>query len=303
VIGRAELAVFVTVFAAVCALGLVVAARRMAARDALRRRLGELRDPAEALVRDRDHAGLGPLRTLLVESGLGWSVGELATRVAAAASAGLALGALLGSGALALVLATAGAAALYLVVKAARARRLHTCDQQMPQALEIMALALRAGHALPGALALAAAEAPAPLAEELKRAADEHALGRPIAEVLEALGARLPGCEAVNTFVVAVLVLQETGGNLIGVIDRIIDNARARSSYQARLRALTSEGRSSAKLLALLPGAFAVLAAATDPGYGPFLLSDAAGRSVGAIAFALWVVGILWTRRLVRALD
>jgi tight adherence protein B len=172
----------------------------------------------------------------------------------------------------------------------------------MPQALEIMALALRAGHAMPKALALAADETPAPLSRELRRACDEHALGRPIEGVLAGFGQRLPGCEAVNTFVVAVLVLQETGGNLIAVIDRIVENARSRSSYQARLRALTSEGRQSAKLLALLPGAFGVLAMMSDPSYADMLLHDSGGRIITLISGSLWLMGVLWTRRLVRPL-
>jgi tight adherence protein B len=86
------------------------------------------------------------------------------------------------------------------------------------------------------------------------------------------------------------------------VIDRIVDNARSRASYLSRLRALTAEGRSSAKLLALLPGAFAALAAVSDPTYADFLLTDPAGRIVAIVAAGLWALGILWTRRLVRAL-
>jgi tight adherence protein B len=100
--------------------------------------------------------------------------------------------------------------------------------------------------------------------------------------------------------VVAVLVLQETGGNLITVIDRIVENSRARASYQARLRALTAEGRQSAKLLALLPGAFALLMAVTAPEHMRLLVVDSGGRMIALIALGLWIVGILWTRRLVQ---
>jgi tight adherence protein B len=233
---------------------------------------------------------------------MSWSVGQFFVRASFATVMGLMLGLMLGSGVLAILFGCVGGIALLFVVRRARARRLTQCDEQMPQALEVMSLALRAGHALPRALALAAEEAPAPLCYELRRASDQHALGRPVGSVLQALGERLPGCVAVNTFVVAVLVLQETGGNLISVIDRIVENARARSSYQSRLRALTAEGRSSAKLLALLPGAFAVLAAVTDPTYADFMLRDPAGQMVALIAAGMWAAGILWTRRLVRAL-
>ena len=295
--------VFIGVFASFSAIGLLVASRRIRATDALRRRLGELRAESDPLVRAAAGEETSSLDQLLDESGLGWTVGMFATRVALAALLGMLLGAVVGSGFLAVVLSLAGVVAMWIVVRAARSRRLALCDEQMPQALEIMALALRAGHALPKALALAADEAPAPIAHELRRASDEHGLGRPIGEVLEALGRRLPGCDAVNTFVVAVLVLQETGGNLISVIDRIVDNARARASYQARLRALTSEGRQSAKLLALLPGAFGVLAMASDKSYVDILIHDGGGRLIGLLALGLWVMGILWTRRLVRPLS
>jgi tight adherence protein B len=295
--------VFFAVLAGAFAGILLWQARRIARRDTLRRRLGRLESGGDPLLAAGDGDGeRGGLHQLLLESGLGWTVGQLASRALLAAGCGAIVGIAAGSGFLGAMLALAGALALLVFVRAARAQRLKKCDSQMPQALEIMGLALRAGHALPSAVALAAAETPAPLALELRRASDEHALGRPLPEVLESLGQRLPGCEAVNTFVVAVLVLQETGGNLISVIDRIVENARARSSYQSRLRALTAEGRSSAKLLALLPGAFAVLAAVTDPTYADFMLRDPAGQMVALIAAGMWAAGILWTRRLVRAL-
>jgi len=288
----------------VFSVALIWQSRRLARRDALRRRLGELKRQADPLLDSDDDNGQDTgVRQLLIESGLGWSFGQFVSRSALASVLGLFVGVAAGSGFLGVMLGVAGGLGLLVFVRAARAKRLKRCDAQMPQALEIMAMALRAGHALPSALALAAEETPAPLCHELKRANDEQAMGRPLPHVLEALGERLPGCEAVSTFVVAVLVLQETGGNLISVIDRIVENARARSNYLQRLRALTAEGRSSAKLLACLPGAFAVLAAATDPTYADFLLHDPAGRIVAGVATGLWMLGIFWTRRLVRVLS
>ncbi|HUH01008.1 MAG TPA: type II secretion system F family protein [Kofleriaceae bacterium] len=294
--------IFLGVLAVFAAIGLLMVSARVRAAEVLRRRLGELRSSSDPLVRgvssEPDTFG-----RVLVESGLGWTMGMFVSRLALAAAGGLLLGIVFRSGLLALTFGMLGAVAVYIVVRGARARRMALCDEQMPQALEIMALALRAGHALPRALQLAADETPAPLSHELRRAADEQALGRPIGEVLLAFGQRLPSCEAVNTFVVAVLVLQETGGNLIAVIDRIVENARARSSYQARLRALTSEGRQSAKLLAMLPGAFGVLAMMSDPSYADMLLHDSGGRMITLLAVGLWMMGILWTRRLVRPLS
>jgi len=272
---------------------------RLRAAAALRRRLGELCAVDDPLVRADD----GALARLLGESGLGWTARMFAARAAVAALFGALAGAAVGSIVLAVALAAAAAAAVWLAVRRARARRLAQCDEQMPQALEIMGLALRAGHALPGALRLAADEVPAPLCHELRRAADEHALGRPVGAVIAGLARRLPGCAAVATFAVAVAVLEETGGNLVAVVERIVEAARARVAYQARLRALTAEGRQSARLLAFLPAAFALAAMITDPSYGRTLLGSPGGRVVLVVAVALWAVGLLWIRRLVRPVS
>jgi len=274
-------------------------ARRLRASETLRRRLGERKTTQDDLMSD-EATGLG---RWLAESGLGWTAGDLIARIAVAALLGLVAGLALGSGTMSVMLALLACSVMWFIVRRARARRLAQCDEQMPQALEIMALALRAGHALPGALQLAAQEAPAPLCHELRHAYDQHQLGRPIAEVLQAMGERLPGCAAVETFVVAVAVLQETGGNLIQVIDRIVENARARSGYQTRLRALTAEGRQSARMLALMPVGFFVLAMASDPNYAGTLLYDSGGRMILLVAVALWLGGIAWTRRLVRPMT
>jgi tight adherence protein B len=289
--------VLMAALALACAVFLAWYAARLRRLAALERRLGELRAVDEVLVR-HDGSGLG---RRLVESGLGWTPAMFAARAIAAAALAAAAGALV-SPALAITLAIGGAGAVWVAIQRAAARRIALCDEQMPAALEIVALALRAGHALPGALRLAADEAPAPLCHELRRAADEHALGRPVGSVIAGLGQRLPGAEAVATFSVAVAVLEETGGNLIAVIERIVDSARARTAYRARLRALTSEGRQSARLLACLPGAFALAAMLTDPGYGRTLLGTGGGRAVLVVAIALWAVGLVWIRRLVRPL-
>ncbi len=287
-------------FVAVLSLGAAIAlgwnARRARGTETLARRLGQRRAEQGGLM----HAEAGGLTRWLAESGLGLSLGALVGRAALLAGLGLLVGAALGSGTLAVMLALAACVGTWVLVKRAHALRLAQCDEQFPQALEIMALALRAGHALPGALALASQEVPAPLSHELKQAHEEHQLGRPIADVFAAMGERLPGCAAVETFVVAVAVLQETGGNLIAVIDRIVENARARSGYRTRLRALTAEGRQSARMLALLPIGFGVLAFASDPSYGGMLIHDSGGRMVLVVATVLWLTGLAWTRRLVR---
>jgi tight adherence protein B len=295
--------VFLGISALFAAVGLLWLSTKVRANDELARRLGQMpRQGDDQLAGYRDQAG-GGISHVLAESGLGWSLGMFVTRLAIIAVLGLLFGVAIGSLGLGVVMALIGGSGLWVLVRTARARRLAKCDDQLPQALEIMAMALRAGHPLPQALELVATEVPAPLCHEFRRASDELALGRPMSQVLDNFGAQLPGCEAVNTFVVACQVLQETGGNIIAVLDRIVENARARSGYRARLRALTAEGRQSAKLLGALPLGFAVLAMATDDNYADTLLHDSGGQKILIVAGALWLLGLAWTRRLVRPMT
>jgi tight adherence protein B len=271
--------------------------KQSARHEQLRKRLGA-DERAVSLLRT-DEQKQSDLERLVAESGLGWTVGLLVTRMVLLGFAGLVIGWLIGGVLLGLLLAIAGALTFPFIARQARDKRLELSDQQMPQALEIVTLALRAGHPLPKALNIAATEAPQPISDELRRVCDEVDLGRPVGDALINMGQRLPNSESVHTFLTAVLVLQQTGGNLIAVIDRIIENARARSQYRAKLRALTAEGRASARMLAVMPVIFAVLAAMVDPTYTDTLFFTSGGQIVVLLSVTLWLLGILWTRRLV----
>ena len=102
-----------------------------------------------------------------------------------------------------------------------------------------------------------------------------------------------------RTFVVAVLVLRQTGGNLVEVIESIIDTMRQQSAYAQKLQAMTAEGRSSALILAMLPPAFAGLSYVADPGYAKRLYTDSMGQLLLLVAVAFYLTGVMWTRRLV----
>ena len=263
-------------------------------RAALLRRLGALKANEANIYGARDSR----IHRFLAEAGLAWTPRDLLARCLLAASGATLVGAVLAGGAGALLAGCGGVLAFPVLVAGKRSARMTRCDEQMPQALQLMILALRAGHALPGALGLAARETPAPLADELKQANHEHNLGRPIAEVIQNLATRLPTSDTAQTLAVAVAVLAQTGGNLIGVMDRIVENSRARTQYRAKLSALTAQGRWSAWILCGMPFAFAFMASVLDPNYvrsvmaHPFLI---------AVFFGLWIPGLLWTLKLVRS--
>lgn len=241
------------------------------------------------------------LERLLAESGSHWKKEQVVQACVGGAAAGLVAGLALGGLGLSLLGAAVGAAVMPLTLTLQRDERLRKCDQQLPQALRLVTLSLRAGQALPSALALAAREGPAPLKHELKLSVDEAALGVDIGTVFEHLAARLVRCESARTLCVAVRVLEQTGGNLITVIDNIIDSARARTQYQAKLSALTAEGRWSAWILGSMPPGFFVLAGLLDPTYWPTLFGDLQGWVVLAVGTAMWLLGVWWTQVIVKS--
>jgi tight adherence protein B len=129
--------------------------------------------------------------------------------------------------------------------------------------------------------------------------AEEAELGRPVDEALLAMADRVRGARSVRTFVVAVLVLRQTGGNLVEVIESIIDTMRQAAAYQQKLQSMTAEGRSSALILGLLPPAFALLSFVADPMYARKLYTDPMGQVMVFMATGFYVTGVVWVRRLV----
>ncbi|HJZ85170.1 MAG TPA: type II secretion system F family protein [Polyangia bacterium] len=283
-----------TVFFGLQALYWLRRARSSALESHLRARVG-LGAPGAALLRRRRWLST---EDLLEQAGLDWGMRGLALRVAVAAAA-LALVGEMALGPPGIGLALAAFPLLRLYAQWLRARRLERVNRQLPQALELLVLSLRAGHPLEQAVALVAAEGPLPIASELGRVVDEHRIGRPLEEAFAALGYRLDGCEAVRTLVLGVSVLHGTGGNLVEVIEQILATLSAQAHYRMRLRAATAQGRVAGATLAFLPLAFGLLVALVQPSYAALLVTPA-GRPILALSGLLWLFGVVWLRALVR---
>lgn len=187
----------------------------------------------------------------------------------------------------------------YLLLVRKKRLRISRIEEQLPEALEVMTISLRAGQSLAQTVRLTSTEIQAPLGDELKRVAEETELGRPLDESLVAMSQRLKEARTVRTFVVSVLVLRQTGGNLIEVLESIIDTMRQQSQYERKLKAMTAEGRSSSRLLGFLPPGFMLMAYVADPGYVGNLLSDPVGRVLMTISLCLYGIGLIWVRKLV----
>jgi tight adherence protein B len=285
-------------------------ARRARRDDALQAQLRPLEFAAGALPLqgvDLDGGWLGRQRWVmalapaLLQAGIEGTAAGFVKRAAAGVLATMVFGGLVGYGPASGVglglLALIGLAAY---VSARRRTRLSAFDAQLPQAISLMGLSLRAGQTLEGSIRLASAEAADPLGGELRRCYQEYELGRPIEQALLQLGQRFDASRALRTFLEAVLVLKQTGGNVGEVIDKISATLRAQAAYEARFRALTAEGRISGVILALMPLVVVSLVLVSGPDYFTPLLKTFLGRIFLGAAIALWVLGVYWMSRILR---
>lgn len=244
--------------------------------------------------------GMKRLDRMLLQAGAGYLLARLLGICTGLFVLGLLLGAWLGLPGATLVLTGAAVGALPLLHLArAKSARLAKFERQMPEALDMMSRAMRAGHAFPTALKLVGDEVGAPLGEEFKAAFDEVNFGVAMGDALNNLAQRVPSMD-LQYFVVAVLIQRETGGNLTELLSSISAIIRDRQKLLGQVRVLSAEGRMSAWVLCLLPFAAGAMMYATNPETMGVLVTDPAGRKLLGGAAAMMVLGVLVIRKLVR---
>lgn len=199
----------------------------------------------------------------------------------------------------ALLLSAATLPLPWIVVSAKRRQRLNRIEEQLPDALDLMSRALRAGHALPSAIQMVSEEMPSPLAEEFRIVFDEVNYGISMQDALKNLAARVPGTD-VGYFVVAVLIQRETGGNLTELLHNIATIVRERLKLFGQIKVFSAEGRLSAWILGLLPFVLATVLQLLNPGFMSLLWTDPLGQKMLVAMLILMVFGAIWMRKLIR---
>lgn len=200
------------------------------------------------------------------------------------------------------LLASAGALAAgvfwWVWLQHQRTRRLQRMEMQLPDALDLMARSMQAGHSFNSALLLVGEESPAPLAGEFRQVFDEINHGVSPTQALQALTQRLPSAD-LRFFAVAVLIQTESGGNLAHILSSIAGLIRERQRLQARVQVLAAEGRLSAWILTLLPFVMGMLLTAFNREFIATLWRDPLGLQIVGVSVALMVVGVFWMWRMV----
>ena len=185
---------------------------------------------------------------------------------------------------------------LYLVRK--RKERFEKFERQLPEALELVSRALKAGHAFTAGLRMVAEEMGDPVGVEFGKAVDEINFGMAVPEALTNLTQRVD-CEDLRFFAVAVIVQRETGGNLSEILENLSRLIRERFKFQGRVRILSAEGRMSAKTLIAMPFIFVGFISMTNRDYVSVLFTDPIGTVLIMIALALMAMGALVIKKLV----
>lgn len=237
---------------------------------------------------------------LLQQSGLSWSVGKLMGMTCIFFVLTLFVTGYFAVPLLVQLAIAAGAAMLpYLYVGRAKTKRLARIDVQLPDALDLLGRAMRAGHAFPTALKMVGDEMTEPLAGEFAVAFDEVNFGIAMQDALLNLASRVPSTD-LRYFVVAVMIQRETGGNLSELLTDISRIIRERIKLVGQVRVLSAEGKMSAWVLGLLPFAAAALMHLANPKFLEILYTDPGGRKMVGVALGLMFLGMLVMRKVIR---
>ncbi len=187
----------------------------------------------------------------------------------------------------------------FLIVTGMRRRRMAKIEESLPEAVDLIARALRAGHAFPAALQMVGTEMVGPIATEFRITSEEVNFGVAIDAAFQNLATRVPS-DDVRFFVIAVLLQRETGGNLAEVLQNIGTLIRDRLHLLGKVRVLAAEGKMSAWVLTGLPICTALLMNLVHPKFMETLWKDPIGLTMVYLCAMMITGGIFWMWRVVK---
>ena len=192
-----------------------------------------------------------------------------------------------------------GAAAPMGYIVNRRSARMRAFEEQFPEALDLCARALRAGHAFQTSLGMVADEMKAPVGPEFKKTFDQQNFGLPLRDALHQMTERVPILD-VRFFSSAVLIQRETGGNLSEILDNLAHVVRERFKIRRQVRVHTAHGRFTAFVLLSLPAALAMALTFLSPDHMEPLLYTRMGQTLILGAIVMQTIGFVWIRQVIK---
>jgi tight adherence protein B len=187
----------------------------------------------------------------------------------------------------------------YFILKMIEASALEKFQDQLPEALDLLARAMRSGHALSSGLEMIAAEMPSPTKEEFRATVDEINLGLSTKDAFANLCERVPSTD-LRFFAIAILIQKETGGNVAEVLDKIGRLIRERIQFRRQVKTLTAEGRLSARILIMLPIVMFIYIYFANYEYISLLWSEKTGIYLLIGGGIMQVIGAFFIRSIVK---
>jgi tight adherence protein B len=178
-------------------------------------------------------------------------------------------------------------------------RRIEKFKRQFPDGLDLIARALKAGHAFTGGMSMAATEFDDPLGPEFDETLDEINFGISVSDALKNMVGRID-CEEIRYFVVGVILQRETGGNLAELIETLASLIRERFKFEGKVKTLTAEGRISAIVLLALPIFLFGFLWINNPNFLKPLFTDPVGKIMFLGAIVMMIVGAIVMKNMVK---
>src|SRR5262245_12330483 len=259
-----------------------------------------LRELSPLARRLEDSAHMEALAGVIEQAGLTMLAHRLVIlAVVLAAAAAMVATFMTGNPAIVLLAMVAAGAAPFVFVFRKRRERLEKFEEQLPDAVDVMKRALRAGHPFSTCIKLVADDMDEPISREFEQTFADINFGNDLRRALLGMLLRVPSSNLMAV-VTAVLIQKETGGNLAEIFERIAQVIRSRFRFGRRVRTLSAEGRLSAWILTLVPIVLFGVLWITTPDYLPPLLESPVGQKMLVFAVLMMIVAVFWMRKIIR---
>lgn len=197
----------------------------------------------------------------------------------------------------AMVCAGLGGVSPLLYLSKRKIKRQKMLDDQLPDAMDFLGRALKAGHSLASGLQMMGSELPEPINGEFQHAYDQHSLGIPMDRAMKDMTRRIDSTDFAF-FITAVLIQRQTGGDLSEVLKNISGMIRQRVRLNQQVKAKTAEGRFTGYVLTAFPAVIFVILYVINREYAQRLTNTSTGRGLLCLAFAMQMMGLWLIRKL-----
>jgi tight adherence protein B len=186
-----------------------------------------------------------------------------------------------------------------MYIRRKRTKRLNAFEEFLPESIDLVGRALRAGHPLSAGFKMAADDGPEPVAGEFRRIFEEQRFGLPLQDSLLGMADRVNLVD-VRILVTAILIQREVGGNLAEILDNLSAVVRARFTIRRQVRVYTAQGRMTGYLLSALPLIIFAILYALNGKYMSILFTDPVGKILVGAAISMQLIGFIWIRKIIK---